>query len=120
MKLNHINLVVSNVAEATLFFETYFDFHCTEIKGDNVVAILSGKDHFSLVLMGNKGADTAYPPAFHFGFLQDEKQKVVQIYEKLEAGSISLGHKPRMIRNSFGSYFNFENIMIEIGCYHAE
>jgi len=118
MKLNHINLVVSNVAEATLFFETYFDFKCTDIKGDNIVAILKGPDDFTLVIMKNKEGVPVYPDAFHIGFMLDSVDKVNEIFQKLKAVGIVGGQEPKKIRDSFGFYFNFENLMIEVGHYY--
>ena|SRR5213595_3539327 len=117
MKLNHINLVVSNVAEAIIFFETYFNFKCTDIKGDNIVAILKGADDFTLVIMTNKEGKAVYPDAFHIGFMLENTTAVTETYEKLKRGSIDVGQEPRKIRDSFGFYFNFDNIMIEVGHY---
>lgn len=118
MKLNHINLVASNVAEATHFFETYFHFKCTDVKGDNIVAVLKGTDDFTLVLMANKEGAPIYPAAFHIGFMQDSADKVTDIYNKLKTGGIAVGQEPKKIRDSFGFYFSFENIMIEVGFYY--
>jgi predicted enzyme related to lactoylglutathione lyase len=117
MNLNHINLVVSNVAEAIVFFETYFNFKCTDIKGDNVVAILKGADDFTLVIMTSKEGKAIYPDAFHVGFMLDNTNAVTETYEKLKSGGIAVGQEPRKIRDSFGFYFNFDNIMIEVGHY---
>ena len=118
MKLNHINLVVSNVAEAIIFFETYLNFKCTDIKGDNIVAILKGADDFTLVIMTNKEGKAIYPEAFHIGFMLYTVNEVTETYEKLKSGGIMVGQEPRKIRDSFGFYFNFENIMIEVGHYY--
>ena len=115
MKLNHINLIVSNVAEATKLFETYFNFKCTDIKGNNIVAILKGEDGFTLVIMTNKNAQTTYPDAFHIGFMLDNTNSVTEMYDKLKNGGIAVRETPRKIRDSFGFYFNFDNLMIEIG-----
>lgn len=115
MKLNHINLVVPNVAEAIQLFETYFGFKCTEIKGDNVVAILKGADDFTLVIMTGKNGAATYPEAFHIGFMQHSEEAVMKIYNALKSGGIAVGQEPRKIRDSFGFYFNFDNIMIEVG-----
>lgn len=117
MKLNHINLVVSNVAEAIVFFETYFNFKCTGIKGDNVVAILKGADDFILVIMTNKEGKAIYPDAFHVGFMLDNTNAVTETYEKLKSGGIDVGQEPRKIRDSFGFYFIFDTLMIEVGHY---
>ena len=117
MKLNHINLVVSNVAKAITFFETYFNFKCTDIKGDNIVAILKGAADFTLVIMTSKEGKAIYPDAFHIGFMLDNTDAVTETYEKLKNGGIAVGQDPRKIRDSFGFYFNFDDIMIEVGHY---
>lgn len=120
MKLNHINLVVTDVAAAVGFFEQYFGFKCTGIKGDNVVAILKGADDFTLVIMTSKDTGVNYPQAFHIGFMQEDNGAVNNIYNRLKSGDIDVGQEPRKIRDSFGFYFNFGNIMIEVGCYEKD
>ncbi|MEI9956542.1 MAG: VOC family protein [Ferruginibacter sp.] len=117
MKLNHINLIVSNVAEAVEFFKSYFNFTCTEIKGDNIIAVLSGTDGFTLVLMKSKEAPIHYPVNFHIGFLLDSEANVIATHSKLKAGGINLTSEPKKIRDSFGFYFSFDEVMIEVGCY---
>lgn len=116
MKLNHINLVVTDVAAAIKFFETYFAFTCTEVKGDNIVAVLKGADDFTLVIMTSKDIE-AYPKAFHVGFMQESDEAVIDVYNHLKTGGIDVGAEPRKIRDSFGFYFVFDAIMIEVGCY---
>ena len=118
MKLNHINLVVSNVKDAIHLFETYFHFNCIELKGDNIVAVLKNEEDFTLVLMKNKEGDPVYPDAFHIGFIQPDIEAVTEIYNSLKNGGVAVGQEPRKIRDSFGFYFNFENIMIEVGYYY--
>lgn len=115
MKLNHINLVVPNVGDAVNLFETYFDFECTDIKGDNVIAVLKGADDFTLVIMANKDGQVTYPGAFHIGFMLDDLNSITETYEKLKKGGIAVGKEPGKIRESFGFYFTFDNIMIEVG-----
>ena len=117
MKLNHINLIVTNVPKAIHFFETFFDFKCTDIKGDNIVAILKGTDNFILVLMTNKEEQITYPNNFHIGFMLDNAEQVTATYLKLKNGGIEIESEPRKIRDSFGFYFTFDNIMIEVGHY---
>ena len=120
MKLNHINLILSNVAKGISFFETYFGFTCAEVKGDHIVAVLMGSDGFTLVLMANKEGDPVYPHAFHIGFMQDNEEQVNAIYQKLKDGGIEVGNPPKKIRDSFGFYFNYEILMIEVGYYFTE
>lgn len=117
MKLNHINLVVSNVEEAVKLFETYFNFKCTGIKGDNAIAVLKGADEFTLVIMNSKADDTTYPAAFHIGFMLSSEEDVKKTYDQLKNGGIEVGKEPGKIRDSFGFYFNFDKMMIEVGHY---
>jgi catechol 2,3-dioxygenase-like lactoylglutathione lyase family enzyme len=119
MKLNHINLVVTDVAAAIGFFDRYFRFKCVDVKGDHIVAILKGADNFTLVIMTAKDGDTKFPAAFHIGFMQDSNEAVIDIYNQLKAGNIDVGQEPRKIRDSFGFYFVFDNIMIEVGRYES-
>lgn len=117
MNLNHINLVVSNVANAINLFETYFNFKCTDVKGDNVIAILKGMNDFTLVIMTDKNGQVSYPNAFHIGFMLDSEEAVTETYDALKNGGVEVGQEPRKIRDSFGFYFNFDKIMIEVGHY---
>ena len=117
MKLNHINLVVADVAETIRLFETYFNFKCTGIKGENSIAVLKGADDFTLVIMANKDGEAIYPKAFHIGFMLNDPDSVTQIYQQLKNDGIAIGQEPKKIRDSFGFYFNFDSIMIEIGHY---
>jgi hypothetical protein len=118
MKLNHLNLVVTNVSKAIHLFETYFNFKCTEIKGEHLIAILKGSDDFTLVIMTNKENNAIYPEAFHMCFMLDNTEKVMETYTQLKAGGIVLGQEPKKIRDSFGFYFTFDNLMIEVGHYY--
>jgi hypothetical protein len=119
MKLNHLNLVVTDVAAASHLFETYFGFNCIERKGDNAIVVLKGKDNFTLVLMTGKIGETIYPQAFHIGFMQDSEKAVIEISEKLKSGNFVADQEPKKIRDSFGFYFTFGNLMIEVGYYFS-
>lgn len=117
MKLNHINLVVADVAATIQLFEKHFNFRCTETKGNGIVAILKAPDGFTLVIMKPKNMEFEYPQAFHIGFMQDNIQQVSAIYLKLKEAGINVGEEPKNIRDSFGFYFTFDKIMIEVGYY---
>jgi len=117
MKLNHINLVLPDVAGACHFFEQYFGFTTEEIKGDNRIAVLKGTDGFVLVLMSaalEKTGQAGYPGAFHIGFLQETHAAVTEIYDRLLAGGHPLDRAPQKIRDSFGFYFHLDSLMIEV------
>jgi catechol 2,3-dioxygenase-like lactoylglutathione lyase family enzyme len=118
MKLNHINLVVANVEKTTQFFETYFNFRCVDIKGDYIITVLKGEGDFTLVIMKSREGSPSYPDAFHIGFMMESTEKVTAIYQRLKAAGIVGEQEPSKIRDSFGFYFNFENLMIEVGHYY--
>lgn len=118
MKLNHINLAVTTVTEAIHFFKTYFKFTCLAVKGDNLIAVLKNEEGFELVLMSslmNKKESLDYPENFHIGFKQNTKQAVDDIFEKLKKNEIAPEREPGKIRDSYGFYFYFDKIMIEVG-----
>lgn len=121
MKLNHINLPVTDVAASISFFEQYFNFKCTDIKGDNIVAILEGADGFNLVLMANsfnRNGNATYPDAFHIGFFVENRDKVTDMYNRLLADGYATEHPPGNLRGSYGFYFNAPgNLLTEITCH---
>lgn len=117
MRLNHLSLSVPDVVETADFFENYFGFHCEEIKGDHVIAILKGADDFLLVLTRLKENSPAYPDDFHFGFMLDSPDLVEDVHNRLMADGYEVPDAPRKIRNSYGFYFHIPGgVMAEISC----
>ncbi|KGA97138.1 glyoxalase [Alkalihalobacillus alcalophilus ATCC 27647 = CGMCC 1.3604] len=81
MKLNHLNLTVTNVETAREFLETYFGMTCEGTRGNGFAAMFD-EDGFVLTLM--KGKSVEYPQTFHIGFPQESKEKVDEIYQRLK------------------------------------
>lgn len=81
MKLDHLNLTVTDVLATREFLETYFDMTCRSSHGDNF-AVLSDEDGFVLTLMLGKEAD--YPKTFHIGFPQASEEEVDKINQRLK------------------------------------
>lgn len=120
MKLNHLNLTVSDVVAVSTLFEKHFEFTCVDRKGDNMLVVLYGKDDFILTLMSdtfNKNGSNSYPEAFHFGFILSSEEDVTALYHQLKADGLTIERAPAKIRNSFGFYFHYNGLMIEIGYY---
>ncbi|MCF6401452.1 VOC family protein [Chitinophaga filiformis] len=120
MTINHLNLPVSDVAGAITFFESHFDFKCLETKGDNMIAVLRNPANFTLVLMSskmNRNDNTAYPDAFHIGFILESIEKVNATFSQLKAGGVQIEREPQKIRDSFGFYFYFDELFIEVAHY---
>ncbi len=104
MKLNHLNLAVNNIAESQLFLEIYFGFRATFEGNDNIV-VLFGDDDFVLTLMPCRGeAEVGYPSSFHIGFIQESKEKVNELNQRLKDDGFDV-KPPRHFHNSWTFYF---------------
>jgi catechol 2,3-dioxygenase-like lactoylglutathione lyase family enzyme len=86
MKVNHINLLVTDAQAARQFFEKYFGL--TSIEGTTDEATFVGlKDEtgFLLSLMQNKkDTEIKYPATFHIGFLHQGAERTAEIYQRLK------------------------------------
>jgi catechol 2,3-dioxygenase-like lactoylglutathione lyase family enzyme len=104
MKLNHIDLQVADVQETARFFETYFDFKLLTSASSNALAVLQGRDGFSLVLQKLKNPQAAYPEGFHIGFVLEDVEQVYKMFERLKLSGITLGE---VNKNNRGTMFYF-------------
>jgi catechol 2,3-dioxygenase-like lactoylglutathione lyase family enzyme len=85
MKLNHINLTVTDVLETQRFLETYFGMR--NGGGNNNIAFLRDDDGMVITLTSMKvGRETAvrYPATFHIGFIQESEERVDEINGRLK------------------------------------
>lgn len=81
LKLNHINLTVTDVNAAREFLEKYFDLQTKSTHRDSF-AVLLDDDGLLLTLM--KGTQVDYPKSFHIGFSQESEERVNEIYQRLK------------------------------------
>ncbi len=85
MKLNHLNLTVSNVPETHRFLEKYFglkSYAGTEPR--EAMSFLSDDNGMVLALFRvAKGAELKYPAGFHIGFIQESEERVNEINQRL-------------------------------------
>jgi catechol 2,3-dioxygenase-like lactoylglutathione lyase family enzyme len=81
MKLNHINLAVSDVRAAADFLEKYFDLR--PMGGNAGMAFLFDDDDLVLTLMKTKAAEARYPGNFHVGFFIDSEAKIDELHRRL-------------------------------------
>ena len=83
MKLNHLNLTVTDVQAATEFLEKYFGLQ--RMGGSAGMAFLSDDDGFVLTLMrSGKMTEVAYPGNFHIGFFVESEGTVDEINRLLK------------------------------------
>ncbi|MEP6903965.1 MAG: VOC family protein [Actinomycetota bacterium] len=117
MKLNHLDLSVSDVAQARDFFVEHFDFTCLEDKSEKM-SILRGADGFVLVLDKLKSNDSPnYPAQFHIGFILNNENEVENKRAQLQRAGIEVPHQLR--KNTRGTMFYFTapgGILIEVSC----
>ena len=118
MNLNHINIVVQDVDKAVNLFTKHLGFSLI-VNRNSKMAVLKNSNNFALVIWGQELNHTEhtpeYPENFHIGFYQKDEQEVWDIYEKLkQEADLQFENEPEKIRNTFGFYFFFEKLMIEI------
>jgi lactoylglutathione lyase len=84
MKLNHLNLTVTDVPEAQRFLEKHFGMR--NMGGNNNIAFLSDDNDMVLTLTSMKVAretEVKYPATFHIGFGQESPERVNEINRRL-------------------------------------
>jgi catechol 2,3-dioxygenase-like lactoylglutathione lyase family enzyme len=80
MKLNHVNLTVTDVPETVRFLEKYFGMQSQG--GDEKFTVLFDDDGLVLTLI--KAGQVKYPATFHIGFMQESEERVNQINQRLK------------------------------------
>ena len=85
MKLNHLNLTVTDVAETHEFLQKYFGLH--DMGGNRNIAFLSDDSGLFLSLTSMKVGgekEVKYPATFHVGFSQESEERVNEINQRLK------------------------------------
>jgi catechol 2,3-dioxygenase-like lactoylglutathione lyase family enzyme len=101
MKLNHINLTVTDVRAASAFLEKYFGLR--QMGGNAGMAFLSDDDGFVLTLMkAAKNSTVAYPGSFHIGFFVDSEATVDDIHRRLREDGFDVPAPER--HHAYGFY----------------
>jgi catechol 2,3-dioxygenase-like lactoylglutathione lyase family enzyme len=103
MKLNHVDLQVSDVAPAREFFEKHFGFNCT-YQREGEIAILEDEAGFSLGVSNLfDSPPPSYPPDFHIGFILEREGDVLPMYERLKEADVPM--KAEFSRRGPNVYF---------------
>ena len=82
MKLNHLNLAVSEIVPTQRFLETYFGLETVYRNEKPPLVILTDEGGFILTLMQSPGEGSC-PDTFHIGFIQGRDEKVNEVHRKL-------------------------------------
>ena len=106
MKLNHLNLTVTNPIETQDFLVKYFGLKPLT-KANAQMAFLSDDNGMVLSLMnptlGNESR-VSYPATFHVGFTQETKEQVDDIHHRLKADGFDVP-PPSKQHGSWTFYF---------------
>jgi len=94
MKLNHLNLTVSDVRQASDFLVKYFGMR--SMGGDKGMGFLTDEEEgwgFVLTLMkATQGTQAKYPGTFHIGFFIGGKETVDEIHRRLKEDGWNIGY----------------------------
>jgi lactoylglutathione lyase len=115
MKLNHLNLTVTNVPEAHKFLEKYFLLR--SMSANNNMAFLSDDNGLVLSLTSmkvGKETEVKYPVTFHVGFIQESEERVNEINRRLKEDGFDVPPPSRQ-HGSWTFYFKAPGgFMIEV------
>jgi lactoylglutathione lyase len=119
MTLNHVNLTVPDVKETRSFFEKYFGFRCIAERGQQALAVLRDESGFILTLNNfDKAKEVEYPGAFHVGFMQETREQVDEIHDRLKAGGFD-APAPREFHGAWTFYVTAPGgFLVEVGHQH--
>ena len=117
MKLNHLNLTVSDVAKAHDFLQKHFGLRDMG-RSNDTMAGLYDDDGFALVLMrAGRSGEVTYPQSFHIGFTQPSDEKVNEINRRLRDDGLDVP-PPGRVHGAWGFYFNAPGgFMVEVACW---
>jgi catechol-2,3-dioxygenase len=105
MKLNHINLTVSDVPGAAAFLEKYFGM--TNQGGNAGMTLVTDTDSYDgmiLTLMKARASTfRGYPDTFHIGFFIDSRDEVDRLGRVLKDDGYEVGI-PEETGHSYGFY----------------
>ena len=105
MKLNHINLTVTDVQEASDFLVKYFGMR--SMGGNKGMGFLTDEENdwgFVLTLMkASEGTQSKYPGNFHIGFFIRDKETVGELYGRLKEDDFDVP-APEDTGHSYGFY----------------
>ena len=101
MKLNHLNLTVTDVPQTRELLETYFGL-TTLMEREGNFAVMTDDNGSALTLMEGKKA--SYPGTFHIGFMQESEARVDEINRRLKDDGFEV-KAPARLHGSWSFYF---------------
>ena len=105
MRLNHLNLTVTDVLETHAFLSKYFGLQ--DNGGNKNIAFLSDDNGMVLSLTSmklGKETEVRYPATFHIGFIQPSEERVNEINRRLKEDGVDVPPPSRQ-HGSWTFYF---------------
>ena len=106
MKLNHINLTVTDVPAAHAFLQSYFGLR--PIEGSprtEALDILQDDDGLVLTLMrAGRQTEVTWPSSFHVGFIRPSPEEVDELHRRLSDDGFE-APPPRHFHGAWTFYF---------------
>ena len=90
MKLNHLDLQVSDVQALAGFLELHFGLVRLSNERSPAIAILHDGDGFTLVIQRSSD-DRPYPDGFHIGFIHNAAETVRTHHARLVQAGLTVG-----------------------------
>ena len=117
MKLNHINLTVTDVQEASNFLVKYFGMR--SMGGNKGMGFLTDEEDgwgFVLTLMkASEGTQSKYPGNFHIGFFIEGRETVDKLNRRLKKDGYDVPD-PEDTGHSYGFYIKVPGgFTVEVG-----
>jgi catechol-2,3-dioxygenase len=117
MKLNHLNLTVTDVPVVRQFLAQYFGLR--DGGGNNNMAFLSDDNGMVLSLTSMRvggESQVVYPASFHIGFIQESPERVDEINRQLKSDGYDVPPPSRQ-HGSWTFYFQAPGgFVIEVLC----
>ena len=117
MKLNHINLTVTDVQAASKFLVKYFGMR--SMGGNKGMGFLTDeKDGWGFVLTlmkASEGTQSKYPGTFHIGFFIESRETVDDLNQRLKQDGFDVP-PPEDTGHSYGFYVSAPGgFTVEVG-----
>ena len=103
MKLNHLNLTVTDAVEAREFLERYFGLRGMKGRSRGFQVLFDDSDLVLTLIKGN-AEEVKYPATFHVGFIQPSEKHVDEINQRLRADGFEVD-APARLHGSWTFYF---------------
>jgi len=106
MKLNHLNLTVSEVPAAREFLIEYFGLRPIRDapQGPAMGFLFDDNDMVLTLIRSSRSEPVKYPGSFHIGFIQPSEERVNEINRQLRAGGYDVPPPSRQ-HGSWTFYF---------------